>query len=209
MIHLYVFLALELTVPLIIGIGYLISKLGSESKLYEEERTFKGSLKEVLNGMVGTLPLNIILTLWPPTFNENLFNPLLILAIFLVQDLYFFLAHKLLHMRPFLKIHGVHHRSINSRELDGIMFHPVEFFLHSLIGLFLYVTPMGFIDIFIFFIFSNFFILAGHHNKNILGNFKYLINTRTHHMHHTNGKINYGLYTNIYDRLIGTYKDTK
>lgn len=208
MINWHILFALELTIPLLLGFGYLISRLGTKS-LYEPQRSFKESVREAWKGTKGNLPVTLLIAIWPPELTENLFNPLLIVALFVALDFYFFLVHRLLHTRPFLKVHRVHHEVVRTNSLEGLVLHPVEYFLHSLVFLLLYIVPVGLGDIVILFILYNTIVLAGHHHKNILGHFKYLHNSETHHMHHINSQVNYGFFTNIYDRLTGTFKEIK
>lgn len=134
-------------------------------------------------------------------------------AVILLHDTYFYWMHRFMHWkRVFRFIHAVHHRSHNPTPLAAFAFHPLEALLEiailplivftlpvhkSVIGLFgLYMIVMNVMGHLGFELFPQRFI----HNR-----FLRLFNTSTHHnMHHHYGRGNYGLYFNVWDRIMRT-----
>jgi len=109
-------------------------------------------------------------------------------------------------------VHHIHHRSHNPTPLAAFSFHPLEalieigilpliaftFPVHrAVIGLFsLYMIVMNVIGHLGFELFPDWFL------KNRISRW---LSTSTHHnMHHHYGKGNYGLYFNIWDKLLKT-----
>ncbi len=136
----------------------------------------------------------------------------LVFVIFL-HDTYFYWTHRFMHWKKvFPFVHRIHHRSHNPTPLAAFSFHPIEalieigilpiiaftFPVHrSVIGLFsLYMIVMNVIGHLGFELFPKWFL------KNKVSKW---FNTSTHHnMHHHYGTSNYGLYFNIWDRLLHT-----
>ena len=136
----------------------------------------------------------------------------LVITIFL-HDAYFYWTHRLMHLRALYPImHRAHHRSTNPTPWAAYAFDPLEAFLHAGIFplvVFLYpIHPAAFI---LFMMVQVGFNVFGHSGfeifphwflKSWLGKF---FNTPTNHtMHHQHFSCNYGLYFNIWDRLMGT-----
>jgi len=139
-----------------------------------------------------------------------------VITIFL-HDTYFYWTHRLMHLRSLYPVmHRAHHRSTNPTPWAAYAFDPLEAFIHAGIFplvVFLYpIHPLAFI---LFMMVQVGFNVFGHAGFEIfphwfldsrLGKF---FNTPTNHtMHHQYFSCNYGLYFNIWDRLMGTnHKD--
>ena len=133
------------------------------------------------------------------------------------HDTYFYWMHRLMHHPTlFKRIHLVHHQSVNPTPYTSFSFHPlesvVEFGIIPLLALFM---PIHASALFLFTLWSIVFNVMGHTGYEFSPSgftrhpiFKW-INTPTHHnMHHQVSNHNYGLYFNIWDRLMGTnHKD--
>lgn len=136
----------------------------------------------------------------------------IILMIFL-HDTYFYWTHRLMHWGPLFKIaHRTHHLSINPTPFAAYAFHPVEAVVEvGIIPLIAFIMPYHPIALIIFTIYSLLLNVIGHLGFEIFPKgfashrlFKWH-NTSTHHnMHHRLTKCNYGLYFNIWDRLMKT-----
>lgn len=130
-----------------------------------------------------------------------------------IHDAYFYWSHRLLHWKPLFKhVHVKHHLSINPTPFAALAFHPVEGFMEIIIVPILAVLfPHHFSIVQIIFLYSLMVNVGGHMGyetvpKSFVSHkiFKWH-NTSTHHnMHHRLVKYNYGLYFNIWDRLMGT-----
>ncbi len=135
--------------------------------------------------------------------------------LFFMHDLYFYVAHRIMHHKIFFKyIHLVHHQSVNPSPWAAYAFHPLEAVIEQgIVVLFYFTLPIHITHLAIFFLFSIIYNVYGHlgyelyprgFNKTLIGKW---INTSTNHnQHHQYFKGNYGLYTLIWDRLFGTIR---
>jgi len=133
--------------------------------------------------------------------------------VFVIQDAYFYWAHRLLHTKFFMKhAHGAHHRFRNPTPFAAFAVHPLEGFLEvGFRPIVLCLLPLhpGAIA---FLLVSSFLINAFGHGgvevlvrgwsrHPILGQ----INCPTHHyVHHKYVTANFSLYFTWWDRLMGT-----
>jgi sterol desaturase/sphingolipid hydroxylase (fatty acid hydroxylase superfamily) len=130
-----------------------------------------------------------------------------------VHDTWFYWTHRLMHHRKLFRwFHRVHHLSTNPSPWASYAFAPLEAFMQALIFplvvLLMPVHPLAFA---LFMVWQITFNVVGHtgyeyHPRWLmdtwLGKF---INTPTNHvMHHEKMRGNYGLYFNVWDRLMGT-----
>lgn len=129
------------------------------------------------------------------------------------HDTYFYWVHRLMHHpRLFKSFHLVHHKSANPTPYTSFSFHPLESVVEfAIIPLLTLVMPIHASAFFIFTLWSIAFNVMGHTGYEFSPSgftrhplFKWL-NTPTHHnMHHNRSHCNFGLYFNIWDRLMGT-----
>lgn len=136
-----------------------------------------------------------------------------IFILILMHDTYFYWTHRFMHHPKIYKyVHKVHHYSTNPTPLAVYSFHPFEAFVNGGFVYFaLFTIPVHLYALIIFlllFIFTDIVLHLGYEvfpkkwtKYPIL---KY-INASTHHnMHHQYFNNNYGLYFNVWDRLMGT-----
>jgi lathosterol oxidase len=136
----------------------------------------------------------------------------LVIAI-VVHDAYFYWTHRLLHLPVlFRRVHRVHHLSNNPTPWAAYSFSAGEAFVQAGIGpLLLYTIPMHYSAFVAFMAWQIAFNVVGHCGYEIFPRWflkswagKFL-NTPTHHaMHHEKVGANFGLYFNVWDRLLGT-----
>ena len=139
-----------------------------------------------------------------------------LIALIFIHDTYFYWMHRFMHLpKIFKRVHLVHHKSHNPTPYAAFAFHPIEALIE--IGVFPLVALFMPLHLATFVIFSLFMITMntiGHLGYEIFPeNFlkrpvgKY-INTSTHHnMHHKYFNANYGLYLNVWDRIMKTNHD--
>lgn len=140
----------------------------------------------------------------------------IVIAIF-IHDTWFYWTHRLMHHpRLFKLFHRVHHESTNPSPWAAYSFAPLEAVVQAgIFPLLVFIMPMHFLAFMIFMIFQITLNVLGHTGyeyhprwlmRSWLGKF---INTPTNHVqHHEKMRGNYGLYFNIWDRLMGTnHKD--
>ncbi len=136
-----------------------------------------------------------------------------ILLMLLLHDTYFYWTHRLMHHKALFNLfHKVHHLSNNPSPWAAFAFHPLEAVVEGgILLLIIFVIPSHPMAIFIFLLIMTVMNVLGHLGYEIYPeNFlKHPIgkwnNTSTHHnMHHRLVKCNYGLYFNIWDKIMGT-----
>jgi Delta7-sterol 5-desaturase len=130
-----------------------------------------------------------------------------------IHDAYFYWTHRLMHHpRLFRRVHRVHHLSNNPTPWAAYSFSIPEAFVQAGIGpLLVYTVPMHYSAFLAFMTWQIAFNVFGHCGYEIfprwflrtpVGRF---LNTPTHHaMHHETVGANFGLYFNVWDRLLGT-----
>lgn len=144
-----------------------------------------------------------------------------LIGMIVVHDTYFYFTHRLMHLPGIFEVaHKVHHRSHNPTPFASFSFHPIEAVVEFGI---IYVVAFSFpIHSFVILGFTMFMMannVLGHlgfelYPKGFTKNkLTFWLNTSTNHnMHHKYVNCNYGLYFNIWDRLLKTnhkkYHDT-
>lgn len=133
-------------------------------------------------------------------------------AIFL-HDAWFYWTHRLMHLpRLFPIFHRVHHLSRNPTPWAAYSFHPLEAVVQAsifpLVAFLIPIHPVGFTLVMLWQIVFNVLGHTGYefHPRGLMDVWlKRILNTPTNHIqHHEAMRGNYGLYFNIWDRLMGT-----
>ncbi|WP_434381984.1 sterol desaturase family protein [Melittangium boletus] len=131
----------------------------------------------------------------------------------LLHDTYFYWTHRFMHWKPVFKhVHRVHHLSHDPSPLAAYAFHPLEAVIEAGIGPLIMLTlPVHRHAFLIFLTIQLAMNVLGHLGfelfprgfmRSPLGRF---LNTTTHHhQHHQKTNWNFGLYFNLWDRLLGT-----
>ena len=134
-------------------------------------------------------------------------------ALIFIHDTWFYWTHRLMHWKPLFPIfHRVHHLSHNPTPWASFSFHPFEAAVQAVIFpltvLFLPLHPLVAV---LWLLYMTAMNVVGHLGFEILpagflrNRFWRWHNTSVHHnMHHRYVHCNYGLYFNIWDRLMGT-----
>jgi lathosterol oxidase len=136
----------------------------------------------------------------------------IVLMIFM-HDTYFYWTHRAMHWKPLFRLmHKTHHLSTNPTPFAAYAFHPLEAIVEiGIVPLIAFTIPYHGTALTIFSLYSLLLNVTGHLGYELFPKgfvshqlFKWH-NTSTHHnMHHRLVKCNYGLYFNIWDRLMGT-----
>ncbi len=130
-----------------------------------------------------------------------------------IHDTWFYWTHRLMHHRRLFRwFHQVHHVSTNPSPWASYSFAPLEALMQALIfPVLMLVLPMHPFAFAAFMIWQIVFNVAGHTGYEFYPRwfldtwFGKIINTPTNHaMHHEKMRGNYGLYFNVWDRLMGT-----
>ncbi len=135
---------------------------------------------------------------------------------FFMHDAYFYWMHRLMHHpKLFYFVHLIHHKSINPSPWAAYAFHPLEAVVEAgIVIIFHFTIPITKFHLGIFFLFMILYNVYGHlgwelypkgFNKSRIGRW---VNTSVNHnQHHQHFKGNYGLYTLIWDRWMGTIRE--
>jgi sterol desaturase/sphingolipid hydroxylase (fatty acid hydroxylase superfamily) len=194
----------------------IIAKFPASSEVWREMRY--SALSVVVFSLVGAVTFYAAKHGWTrmywkiPKYGWGWFTASIVCAIFL-HDAYFYWTHRLMHHRLlFRAFHRVHHLSHNPTPWAAYAFSPLEAVVEAgifpLVAFTIPIHPFAFA---IFMVWQIAFNVLGHTGFEIhprwlmdtwMGRF---INTPTNHvMHHETLRGNYGLYFNIWDRLMGT-----
>ena len=184
--------------------------------------------KELMYGLISLLVFMVmgfvVYLLFQSGFTKIYFNIhtygilyflLSVLLMIILHDVYFYWTHRLLHLPGwYQKIHFVHHQSTNPSPFTSLSFHPAEALIQAIIlPLIVIIIPAHPVAIFIFLIFMVYKNVRGH------AGFEFTSETERrkkrkwlqsysidHNEHHLYGRGNYGLYFNLWDRLMHTFR---
>lgn len=213
-----IFLAENLLVTaLALLFGWLVLKFNRKPiKAASRKEVFICILTNVINTLItysgfwlwkhGYIQLNYSLS-WRILFD--------FVALFILMDLAMFLFHYAIHRSVLYKtIHQFHHHYADPIPIDLFVLHPLETVgFGSLWLVILLLFNFNFYAVFIYLVANVFFGIMGHlgiepipQSIRKVAPFKYLGTSSFHHQHHLNINHNFGFYTNIWDKLFGTYK---
>lgn len=194
----------------------IVQKLPESADIRREVRY--SLLTLVIFGFVGATTIALSRAGWTQMYfrlsdhSRLWFWTSVVLAI-LLHDTWFYWTHRLLHHpRWFRWAHRTHHLSINPSPWAAYSFDPPEAVVQALIfPLVVVVLPIHPFAFAVFMLWQLSFNVLGHTGyefwprwlmQSRLGR---LVNTPTNHaMHHEFFRGNYGLYFNVWDRLLGT-----
>lgn len=150
--------------------------------------------------------------------NSKLKTALLIgsqfVAYFWIFDVYYYLLHRFALHGPFWWIHEPHHRTYTPNALTAFVFHPIEAivtggFVHFLAwlaggkmhqGTVFAVTAFGVLNS--LYVHLGYQVLPTWVEKD--GRFNWIMTTQVHDLHHSRVRCNYGGFTTVWDRMLGT-----
>lgn len=136
-----------------------------------------------------------------------------VLAFIIIHDTYFYWTHRLMHWKAIFKyVHRIHHLSTNPTPWAAFSFHPIEALVQvGILPLVTFLFPIHPLAILAWIAYQTSMNVMGHLGFEffpsgfVTGRLTKWHNTSTHHnMHHRYIGCNYGLYYNIWDRLMGT-----
>ena len=148
-------------------------------------------------------------------FSEHSVPYYILTTIFIIffHDTYFYWMHRLMH-HPLLyeRVHKVHHLSKDPTPWAAFAFHPAEALLEiGFVPLLIFTIPLHFSSLLILSLWQVMFNVMGHLGYEIFPRrmmqnrvFQWLNTSTNHNMHHKFVRCNYGLYFNIWDRLMNT-----
>ncbi len=151
------------------------------------------------------------------TFSDFRFMVLQLVAMVIIHDTYFYWCHRLLHTKPFRKIHAVHHRMFLPTFGASHVFHAVETFINYTfvvwfaLGMGLLFGRIYYLPVMIFSVFTICWNIYGHGRKNRVSEKitksrigRYIVWPECHLEHHRKGKKNFEFFFTFWDELCGT-----
>ena len=136
-----------------------------------------------------------------------------VIAFIIAHDTYFYWSHRLMHTKAIYPyVHLIHHRSVNPTPWATFAFHPTEAVMQfAIVPIMVFAMPLHPLAIFMWSMYQLVLNVGGHMGYEMFRSgftrrlHSMWSNTSTHHnMHHRYVTCNYGLYFNIWDRLMGT-----
>lgn len=198
----------------------VVQKLPASSEIRRE--IFYSAVSVVIFAAVGVLTFVATKQGWTQIYRKMDAYPVWwfygsIVCAILLHDTWFYWTHRLMHHRKLFRFfHRTHHLSHNPSPWAAYAFDPAEAVVQAailpLVAVVMPIHPAAFVIFMIWQITHN---VIGHTGFEIhprwlidspLGK---ILNTTTNHaMHHEKMRGNYGLYFNVWDRLMGTnHKD--
>lgn len=136
-----------------------------------------------------------------------------VVVFILAHDTYFYWSHRFMHLKAvYPYVHLIHHKSVNPTPWATFAFHPTEAVMQfAIVPVMMFAIPLHPLAIFAWSMYQLTLNVLGHTGYEFFrSGFTRRIhtmwsNTATHHtMHHRYVTCNYGLYFNVWDRLMGT-----
>ena len=136
-----------------------------------------------------------------------------IVLMVVMHDAYFYWTHRLMHQRRLYRlVHHVHHLSTSPTPWAAYAFSPAEALVQAGIGpLIVFTLPVHPVAFAAFMVWQITFNVLGHCGYEIFPRWflrtpaGWVLNSVTHHaLHHEKFRANFGLYFNVWDRLLGT-----
>lgn len=131
-----------------------------------------------------------------------------------LHDFYFYWTHRLLHLPFFFRfVHKRHHLSHQPTCFSALSFHPVEALIQAaIVPIIVLLIPIHQLVLYVFIFYGVFVNILGHSGYEFFPlKFKKhpagaISNTPVFHdIHHRFVNSNYGLYLNLWDKIMGTY----
>jgi Delta7-sterol 5-desaturase len=143
--------------------------------------------------------------------------PLSFLLCLVFHDTYFYWTHRFMHWRPVFKyFHLGHHRSLTPTPWAIYAFQPLEAVTQFLgVALLVIFLPLHPLALLLFLWYDTEVNTAGHTGYEVVPDsvarhwlFRGLNTARHHDAHHTNTRVNFGSFFNVWDRWMGTFQDS-
>ena len=136
-----------------------------------------------------------------------------VVVFILAHDTYFYWSHRFMHMKKvYPYVHLIHHKSFNPTPWATFSFHPIEAVMQfAIVPIMVFAIPLHPLAILAWSMYQLVLNVGGHTGYEFFRSgftrriYSLWSNTATHHtMHHKYVTSNFGLYFNIWDRIMGT-----
>ncbi len=197
-------------------------QLRTPQKAKIKHEIFWSVISLIIISVCGTISFYFVKQGYSPLYTDIaergwLYFGLSTVGLILWHDFYFYVTHRAMHHKAIFPIvHKIHHKSTDPTPWAAFSFHPIEAVVQFLfVPMAVFIVPLHPIALLIMGLFQITLNVIGHLGFEIFpkgfttGKITKWANTSTHHnMHHSKVNCNYGLYFNIWDRLLGTnHKD--
>lgn len=141
-----------------------------------------------------------------------------VVSLIVIHDMYFYFAHRLIHLKKIFFIHKRHHLSVNPTPWAAFSFGPIEAVLQiGWLPVIIMILPVQRYALLAWSTFMIVMNVIGHLGfeifpKNFLQTSigKILLSSTHHNLHHSRNNNHYGLYFTFWDKVMGTeYSDYK
>lgn len=197
----------------------LLTRLSKKNKIQSSDEPFRTqdlytSLQTVL---INSLVFLLGVILWQGEiiqiqFKQHGFGIVVEVLVFLFAiDFMMYISHYIAHT-PFFynKLHKKHHHHVHTNALSLFVLHPLESFGFGVMILFVLLFHNFSLESIVLYLFLNLMWgTLGHLNVEYFPKWaaSLAVGTTTFHIkHHKNEEVNYGFYTNIWDRVFRTFQ---
>lgn len=140
---------------------------------------------------------------WPASIGAWLLQ---VFTFVIYYEIYSYGVHRLLHLRPLRRFHGVHHRSVITTPYSAYAVHPIEAVSIGLSApLFMLLVDFSLGPAFLLHVFGMLFTVLIHANVQFL-RWATPLNAWTyhHHRHHAAGEVNFGFTSRLLDGVFAS-----
>jgi len=186
-------------------VGVYIST--QELKPNQKKQEFiNGIIACIIFALTSLLARLLYVNLWPITVLDFIIQSIVFT---LFYESYSYFIHRLLHKKPLLKFHAVHHRSIRVTPWSAYNVHPIEaLFIGLSAPVFMLIFPLSLGVVLTFHVVGMVFTIFIHSNyhfkPSIIGFSKINNYSNTHSQHHSFGKGNFGFINSFWDKIFKT-----
>ena len=170
----------------------------------------------LFNSVVGVAILKGVTKVYIPVLEMGWwYLPFSFFLLLITHDLFHYWMHRLCHdiWWIYRRFHSIHHRFLNPTPFCDWSMHPLDALLNSIFPMiFIFVVPVHVYVFFGYLSFLLFMIATGHTGFEVFpravgrsSGLRLLGNVNMHNLHHTRVTRNFGLYTNVWDRVWGTF----
>jgi lathosterol oxidase len=155
---------------------------------------------------------------WPLSAYPLWYFPVSIFLCAVVHDTFFYWSHRFMHWRPvFPYFHLGHHHFVTPTPWAIFAFQPLEALTQALgIAVIVVFLPLHPLALLLFLWYDTEVNTAGHTGYEVVPSsvsshwlYRGFNTVRHHDAHHTNTRVNFGSFFNVWDRWMGTFQEDK
>ena len=203
--------------------AYIIFTKSNRFKSFQEKSFRPGQIRTEISRSMVSIFMFAILSIWMRwalkvsiyrfdfDFDLKIFG-LELLALFFWNEIYFYIFHRLFHLKAFYKLHAYHHYSTVPSPFSAYSFHWTEgIVLGAVMPVALFLHDFQVYSILLLPVMSIFMNVLGHSNVDFFpekGINSILSFSKRHSQHHKNPHKNFGFFLPTLDKLMGTIDES-